>query len=186
MAAAALILFIRSRSASKRNGDSIASGPGVPEGLMDGVWVSAEVTDTECASGPADCPLLMLSDAVGTSVSSGTGLLLLRPTPAHCIMFYLNPAMFQGQTADMTKIPNWIQKLDAAGRVTCSATGLATTQPLCSRHCSCVHQQAIKTSTAHVAPVATYLHYWPCACLLCSDLSECNAGTDCWSWLGAD
>ena len=50
MAAAALILFIRSRSASKRDGDSIASGPGVPEGLMDGVWVSADVTDT--AIGP--------------------------------------------------------------------------------------------------------------------------------------
>ncbi len=48
----------------------------------------------------------MLPDAVGTSVSSGTGLLLLRPTPAHRIMFYLEPAVFQGQTADKSKIPN--------------------------------------------------------------------------------
>ena len=46
MAAAALILFIRSRNASKRDGDNMASGRGVPEGLMDGVWVSADVTDT--------------------------------------------------------------------------------------------------------------------------------------------
>lgn len=90
MAAAALILFIRSRRASKREGDSIASGPGVPEGLMDGVLAPGEWPDTAWASGPADCPLLKLSDDMGTSASSGTGLLVLRPTPVHTTTTFLN------------------------------------------------------------------------------------------------
>lgn len=49
-AAAALILFIRSRSASSLEGERIGSGPGVPEGLIEGVLPA----DAGCASRPVD------------------------------------------------------------------------------------------------------------------------------------